>query len=192
MVHSEGVQETGPPADAPEVTPRDACLPPVVLVARWTGYCLPCGTDDRLLALTRTGPRGLRAWLSGLAWEDGALLLTCTACGGVDPVGWDAEPEPEPAAEPVPEPTSGSLPARQVEAAVLPVGPSVPVQRQPTTLATPQVIDLARRAAARRSPVPEADPGPTGAADDDALDLLHLGQVGAGQPVAHSSATTSR
>lgn len=65
----------------------------MVLVARWTGFCLPCHSEDRLLVLTWTGYRGARAWLSGDSWTDGELRLTCTACGGVDVVGWEPEVE---------------------------------------------------------------------------------------------------
>ncbi|MCW2777950.1 MAG: hypothetical protein JWN17_1675, partial [Frankiales bacterium] len=100
------VQQRASPADAPFVTRRPAALHPVALhpvalVTRWDGFCLPCGSDARPLALTWVGARGLRAWLAGHGWTDGELRLTCACCGGVDVVGWEDEPEPAEIAAPV-------------------------------------------------------------------------------------------
>ena len=50
-------------------------------IATWAGWCSPCESGDRPLVLTRTGPGGLRAWLSGLGDDDRFLLLTCNLCG---------------------------------------------------------------------------------------------------------------
>ena len=64
-------------------------------LARWTGWCDPCETE-RLLVLTEAGPRGVRAWLSGVGYEDRTLTLTCVACGQYQLVPWDEPDLPEP------------------------------------------------------------------------------------------------
>jgi hypothetical protein len=52
----------------------------IKLLALWTGWCDPCG-EERPLALTEHGRRGLRAWLGGVGAEDRTLLLACELCG---------------------------------------------------------------------------------------------------------------
>ena len=53
----------------------------VARVATWEGWCTPCERDDRPLILTRSGPAGLLAWLTGHGDDDRCLLLTCRVCG---------------------------------------------------------------------------------------------------------------
>ena len=64
-------------------------------VASWDGWCSPCAREDRPLVLTRSGPAGLRAWLSGLDDEDRCLLLTCRVCGQWQVVPLHEEDDPE-------------------------------------------------------------------------------------------------
>lgn len=156
------------------MTTRLPVLLPVVHVTRWTGFCLPCASEDRPLVLTWTGRRGLRAWLAGDTWSDGTLLLTCTTCGGTDPVGWAPEAEPEPEVE---APVLASVPVdagpdapeheRLVRPGDLQDDPASAVPR----LGPLRVVDLRRLH--RRGPE-QTPAAPTGAADGDALDLLHL------------------
>lgn len=152
------------------MTRRTAALHPVAVLSRWTGFCLPCASDERPLVLTWTGLSGLRGWLGGASFTDGELRLTCACCGGVDVVGWEDEPDPivvpvaeEPAAEPVtvvlPEPVVHVV--RVLDRAPGPLAlqavAAVPAPRQP---------NRAERRAARRTP--------HGVVDRDALDLLGL------------------
>lgn len=55
------------------------------VVARWSGFCRPCGTE-RPLVLTELGPHGVRAWLAGYDAEDRALSYCCEVCGTVEHV----------------------------------------------------------------------------------------------------------
>ena len=64
-------------------------------VATWAGWCSPCERADRPLVLTRSGPGGLRSWLSGLSDEDRLLLLTCRVCGRWQLVPAREEDDPE-------------------------------------------------------------------------------------------------
>ncbi|MCU1693460.1 MAG: hypothetical protein JWM64_2551 [Frankiales bacterium] len=143
--------------DSCRVTRRPAALHSVALVTRWDGFCLPCGSDARPLVLTWTGRRGLRAWLAGEGWHDGALRLTCVCCGGVDVVGWEDEPEPVLAVEEAFAPVA------------VPLAPAAPVT-------VVRVLDLDASVASVHElvPVPRTGAAPLGAADVDALDLLGL------------------
>lgn len=62
-------------------------------IAGWTGWCDPCGTT-RPLSLTEAGPRGLRAWLRGVSWEDRELGLYCRVCGRHQVVPLHEEDDP--------------------------------------------------------------------------------------------------
>ncbi|TAL25716.1 MAG: hypothetical protein EPN99_01215, partial [Frankiales bacterium] len=64
-------------------------------VADWAGWCSPCGSEDRPLVLTRSGPGGVHSWLSGLNDEDRILLLTCRVCGEWQFVPAREEDDPE-------------------------------------------------------------------------------------------------
>ena len=64
-------------------------------VADWAGWCSPCGSEDRPLVLTRSGPGGLNSWLNGLSDEDRILLLTCRVCGEWQFVPAREEDDPE-------------------------------------------------------------------------------------------------
>lgn len=64
-------------------------------VADWAGWCSPCGSEDRPLVLTRSGPGGVHSWLSGLSDEDRILLLTCRVCGEWQFVPAREEDDPE-------------------------------------------------------------------------------------------------
>ena len=103
---------------------RDAALPPVALLARWEGFCLPCGSEQRPLLLTWQGRRGLRAWLAGDGFTDGLLRLTCGCCGGVDVVGWEDEPDTLLAHEDLSEPATVPRARRRA-------GPLLPVVAAP-------------------------------------------------------------
>lgn len=160
------------------MTPRPTALPPVVSVSRWSGFCLPCGRDDRPLVLTWTGRRGLRAWLAGDTWVDGRLLLTCTTCGGTDAVGW--EPEPEPVVEVSQEAPVEVATETECEPVVEEGNPDAPEHERlvrPDDLpAQARVVDL--RPTPHRTTAPALAgalrSAPSGAEDDVALDLLHL------------------
>lgn len=165
-----------PAADHHVVSRRPAPLDPVALVDRWDGFCLPCGSGARPLALTWTGQRGLRAWLAGAGWGDGVLRLTCACCGGVDVVGWEDEPEPETDEQPVrveqpvtEVPAAAPAPVVRVVRVLDLDAPSADAVHAVAQVPAPRRPSRAeRRAAARRTPAPR------GAADADALDLLHL------------------
>lgn len=64
-------------------------------VADWAGWCSPCGSEDRPLVLTRSGPGGVHSWLNGLSDEDRILLLTCRVCGEWQFVPAREEDDPE-------------------------------------------------------------------------------------------------
>lgn len=64
-------------------------------VADWAGWCSPCGSEDRPLVLTRSGPGGVHSWLSGLSDDDRILLLTCRVCGEWQLVPAREEEDPE-------------------------------------------------------------------------------------------------
>ena len=64
-------------------------------IADWAGFCLPCADEERPLVLTRSGPGGLAAWLSGLGDDDRLLLLTCVVCGQWQVVPRHEEDDPE-------------------------------------------------------------------------------------------------
>ena len=64
-------------------------------VADWAGWCSPCGSEDRPLVLTRSGPGGVHSWLSGLSDDDRILLLTCRVCGEWQFVPAREEDDPE-------------------------------------------------------------------------------------------------
>lgn len=64
-------------------------------VADWAGWCSPCGSEDRPLVLTRSGPGGVHSWLGGLSDEDRILLLTCRVCGEWQFVPAREEDDPE-------------------------------------------------------------------------------------------------
>lgn len=49
-------------------------------IAWYDGYCAQCSTDMPLV-LVEHGPRGLRAWLSGVGHEDRTLSYCCRVCG---------------------------------------------------------------------------------------------------------------
>lgn len=77
----------------------------VLVLSRWTGYCLPCDSAERPLVLVWSGPAALRTRLLGPPAGTGELRLTCGLCGGTDAVGWEDEPLEERAAhEPADEP----------------------------------------------------------------------------------------
>lgn len=67
----------------------------VTRVADWAGWCSPCEREDRPLVLTRSGPGGLRAWLTGLGDDDRVLLLTCRVCGEWQHVPAREQDDPE-------------------------------------------------------------------------------------------------
>ena len=67
----------------------------VTRIAGWAGWCTPCEREDRPLVLTRSGPGGVRAWLSGLGDDDRLLLLTCRVCGSWQLVPAREEDDPE-------------------------------------------------------------------------------------------------
>ena len=95
-----------------------------VPLAYYDGYCARC-QDDSPLVVAEEGPRGLRAWLSGVGPEDRALSYTCRTCGlrehvpftdseddeyaGTLPTwpDWDP-PAPPQAAETAPEPAGAA------------------------------------------------------------------------------------
>jgi hypothetical protein len=105
----------------------------VTRVAEWTGWCGPCGRQDRPLVLTRSGPAGLWAWLSGVGDEDCSLQLTCRVCGQ-----WQVVPRvAEGAALAVPAP-------RQVRPVLQPV---------PVSMGSRGSLALARLVGAPRSPI---------------------------------------
>jgi hypothetical protein len=62
-------------------------------LARWDGWCSPCGTS-RPLVLTELGPRGLLAWLRGNHHEDRELNLFCRVCGVHQHVPQDEADDP--------------------------------------------------------------------------------------------------
>lgn len=55
------------------------------VLAAWSGYCAPCATERPLL-LVEHGPRGLRAWWSGVGAEQRTLSYACGVCGGIEHV----------------------------------------------------------------------------------------------------------
>jgi hypothetical protein len=67
----------------------------VAVVASWDGWCSPCEREDRPLVLTRSGPAGLLAWLTGHGDDDRCLLLTCRVCGQWQVVPRSEEDDPE-------------------------------------------------------------------------------------------------
>jgi hypothetical protein len=67
----------------------------VARVASWDGWCSPCEREDRPLILTRSGPSGLLAWLTGHGDDDRCLLLTCRVCGHWQVVPAREEDDPE-------------------------------------------------------------------------------------------------
>ena len=67
----------------------------VARVASWDGWCSPCEREDRPLVLTRSGPSGLLAWLTGHGDDDRWLLLTCRVCGHWQVVPAREEDDPE-------------------------------------------------------------------------------------------------
>ena len=73
----------------------------VKLLALWDGWCDPCGLE-RPLALTEHGPRGVRAWLTGVGIEDRSLVLACEVCGQWQAVPQLEEDDPEVAETAVP------------------------------------------------------------------------------------------
>jgi hypothetical protein len=73
----------------------------VKAIASWDGWCDPCGTE-RPLVLTEAGPRGLRAWLRGISWEDRSLGLYCRVCGEHQVVPLREEDDPVVVAPPSP------------------------------------------------------------------------------------------
>lgn len=117
-------------------------------VAGWTGWCSPCEREDRPLVLTRSGPGGLRAWLTGLGDDDRLLLLTCRVCGSWQFVPAREEDDPEvvltqdedvvealaPVAPPV-------LPLPRAELPAAPVEPPAPVVPAPR-VAAPRIITV--------------------------------------------------
>lgn len=152
----------------------------MALVSRWDGYCLPCGSAERPLALTWTGRRGVRAWLAGEGWHDGELRLTCACCGGVDVVGWEDEPEPVCLEADVVVDVVVEVPAPAAEApapAVVRVVRVLDVDA-PDAVGVHQVAEVpaARRPprAERRAAIRAGLGLPDGTRADDALDLLHL------------------
>ena len=64
-------------------------------VASWDGWCSPCTRPDRPLVLTRSGPFGLRAWLTGAGDDERCLLLTCRVCGQWQVVPRREEDDPQ-------------------------------------------------------------------------------------------------
>jgi hypothetical protein len=84
----------------------------VRLLSSWDGYCGPCD-DERPLALTETGPFGLRAWRSGTRLADRVLTLTCRLCGHGQIVGRDEHQDPEIVLTPEPEVAPFVLAAQQ-------------------------------------------------------------------------------
>jgi hypothetical protein len=120
----------------------------VTRVAEWTGWCSPCGSSDRPLVLTRSGPTGLWAWLSGHGDEDCTLQLTCRACGE-----WQVVPAEADDAELATSADSTSLTPAVVSAVLLaPAVPALLLQPTATTMATGElrlVGAVAARAADR-------------------------------------------
>jgi hypothetical protein len=116
-------------------------------LARWSGWCDPCGTE-RPLVLTETGERGLRAWLHGIGYEDRALTLTCAVCGEWQTVDHDEEDlvdEATPAVAAVP---PAPLPVGSPVAAVRPFGTSQVVLWTPPARPYPVVVPRPRSFAA--------------------------------------------
>jgi len=97
----------------------------VKLLALWTGWCDPCG-EQRPLALTEHGRRGLRAWLAGVGTEDRTLLLACELCGVGQAVPRCESDDPEVAAPQVVTVDMVRTPSRPTPSAPT---PSVPTPR---------------------------------------------------------------
>ena len=57
-------------------------------LAAYEGFCAGCCGDEDYapLVITEHGPRGLRAWLSGVGPEDRELAYTCVTCGRIEHV----------------------------------------------------------------------------------------------------------
>lgn len=118
----------------------------VKLLALWTGWCDPCG-EERPLALTEHGPRGLRAWLRGVGTEDRGLLLACQLCGIGQPVPASESDDRELAVPPL----TDSVQTPEL------VAPRAPLVR---AITTPSAVEL---------------PSPRPADVDRTLDLLAEG-----------------
>ena len=110
-------------------------------VASWDGFCLPCGRDDRPLVLTRSGARGVRAWIAGIDDDERILLLTCQICGEwqVVPLLEQDDPEvvvvedEEPAVQEVVAAATVAPMTRPAAAASVPRAVRLPVPRTATT-----------------------------------------------------------
>lgn len=107
----------------------------IKLLALWTGWCDPCG-EQRPLALTEHGRRGLRAWLGGVGAENRRLLLACELCGVGQAVPRHESDDPEPA--PAPEEAVCMLTTPAVRVPAVPA-PAVPTPRPPDA---DQTLDL--------------------------------------------------
>jgi hypothetical protein len=115
----------------------------VALVASWDGWCSPCEREDRPLVLTRSGPGGLLAWITGHGDEDRCLLLTCRVCGQWQVVPRHEEDDPE-VVEAVAAPVPVPVPAPRTEQPILLRGLLTSVPPAPTSIALPSetVLDL--------------------------------------------------
>ena len=117
----------------------------VKAIAGWDGWCDPCGTA-RPLVLTEAGPRGLRAWLRGVSWEDRSLGLYCRVCGEHQVVPLHEEDDPVVIAPPSP------LVVSLTRLGVSTVTLSRPVRRPVAVAAAPRTT-VAEPALAQPGPV---------------------------------------
>jgi hypothetical protein len=156
----------------------------VARVASWDGWCSPCEREDRPLVLTRSGPAGLLAWLTGHGDEDRCLLLTCRVCGQWQVVPRSEEDDPEVAAV---APAEVHVPAPRTEQQP-PTARTAPLDRNRRRQTGPASRRPERSTAAGRVPRPRAataPPAPTSIAlpSQTVLDLLASGhQVVLAQP----------
>jgi len=129
-------------------------------VASWDGYCLPCGRDDRPLVLTRSGAKGVRAWVAGIDDEERTLLLTCRVCGQWQVVPPNEEDDPEIAVEEVFAAMARVVPVVRLAAERVPAAVRLPVPRTaPAAVAIPALesVRLPLRSAPAQPAVPSSD-----------------------------------
>ena len=148
-------------------------------VASWDGFCLPCGRDDRPLVLTRSGARGVRAWIAGIDDDERILLLTCQICGEwqVVPLLEQDDPEvvvvedEEPAVQEVVAAATVAPMTRPAAAASVPRAVRLPVPRTATT----------GRTVALHAPAPLEDRLPSTQPSPDVAAVVAIAAVARGR-----------
>lgn len=127
----------------------------VTRIAGWPGWCTPCDREDRPLVLTRSGPGGVRAWLSGLGDDDRLLLLTCRVCGSWQFVPAREEDDPEVVLSDEPE-AHGAVAATLHEARTLPT--PIPLPRAEVPVEVDVEVEAAPPVEAPAVSIPQPRP----------------------------------